>query len=104
MNNDLFDNPLVRAAQESLSAEDKEKYRKIGESLYGSINFEDGTSNVESNLDECVDHIVEQIKSGLHPSMLEDSEKELMKHKQGEEWYLKYGYLKEDLTEIKTLK
>lgn len=100
--NDLFNNPMTKAAQEALSPEDKEKYRKIGESLYGSINYETGT--VEDTLEDCVLHIKEQLKSGIHPSMLEDEEKEVMLQKEGPEWFKKYGYIEEDLKEIKTLK
>ena len=38
--NDLFEGEIAKAAIASLSNEDKERYKQIGEQLYGTIDFE----------------------------------------------------------------
>jgi hypothetical protein len=103
--NDLFDNPMTRAAMSALSVEEKEKYARIGEHLYGRINFEDGQAlnNMPPPMVEAVACIELQLESGLHPSMLEENEKNLLNDAYGEEWYLKWNYVKEDLDDIITL-
>lgn len=103
--NDLFDNPMVRAAMNAMSEEQKEKYRILGEGLYGSINFEDEQyiNNMPPAMSQAIMYIENQITSGLHPSMLESNEKELLKDAYGEKWYSKWGYVEGDLTDIVTL-
>ena len=102
--NDLFDNPMSRAALAAMSEEQKEKYRIIGEHLYGQFDFQDEQSinNMPPDMVEAVAYIEIQLRSGLHPSMLEDNEKELLADAYGEEWYISLGYNKKDLTEIFT--
>ena len=104
--NDLFDNPMTRSALSALSKEDKDKYKEIGEHMYGRINYEDGKyfNNMDENMLEAVAYIESQLLSGLHPSMLEDKEKVLLFEAGGNEWYLKWGYIKEDLDNIITVK
>lgn len=99
--NDLFENPRVKAAYESLSPAEKARYTSIGEQLYDSVDFEE--CNVNEPMLEATAYIQNQLKSGLHPSMMEQNEKDLMKESYGEEWYIKYGYVKEDLDDLVTL-
>jgi len=104
--NDVFDNPMTRAALAALSEEDKARYKEIGEHMYGRINYEDGKSlnNMDSPMAEAVAYIETQLRSGLHPSMMEDKEKVLIADVYGENWYLKWGYVAEDLNSIFTVK
>jgi hypothetical protein len=104
----LWDNPMVTAAKNAMSEEELEKYRKIGESMFKDIDFTSSKvtseeENSESFFSESVAYISESLKSGLHPSMLTDNEKLILQNFYGEEWYTKWNYVKEDLTEIKTL-
>lgn len=103
--NDLFDNPMVKAAQAALSDEDKEKFRKLGESMFSGINFEDGQTlnNMPPPMAEAVAYLNSQIQAGMHPSMLDDNEKAILADAYGEEWYTDWGYVKEDLDDIVTL-
>jgi len=103
---DLFDNPMTRSAMLALSEEDKIKYKTIGDHLYGRINFEDGQNlnNMPPPMAEAVAYIESSLKSGLHPSMLEENEKALLNDNYGDEWYKRWGYVEEDLNEIVTLK
>jgi hypothetical protein len=102
--NDLFEGALAKAAMAALSDEDKEKYRIVGEHLYGRLNFEDGTiNNLSEEMAEAVAYLESQLNSGLHPSMLQENEKELLEEAYGEDWYIKWNYVKEDLEDIVTL-
>lgn len=100
--NDLFDNPMARAAMAALTEEEKAKYKRIGEHLYGRIDFETGI-NMAPDMAEAVAYLESQLRAGLHPSMLEDNEKEIIKEAYGEDWYVKWGYVEEDLDDIVTL-
>jgi hypothetical protein len=104
-NNDLFDNPMTRAALAAMSDEEKRKYAEIGKELYGHMNFEDSEvlNNVPPPMAEAGAYVEKQLQSGLHPSMMEENEKALMADLYGEDWYIKWGYVKEDLNDIVTV-
>ena len=102
----IFNNPTFKAAFNSLSEEDKEKYKKIGEDLYNTIDFTSSnptTSNKEDPT-EMIAYIENQLRSGIHPSDMEEGEKLIMSDIYGEEWYTKWGYVKGDLDDIITVK
>lgn len=102
---DLFDNPMVTAAKKSMSPRSQERYRKLGESMYGGINFTDSkVDNRPAPMVEALAYVEESLKSGLHPSMLEDNEKAILVDAYGEEWYKNWGYIEEDLDSIVTVK
>ena len=102
---DLFNNPMVEAARQALSKEDLDRYKQLGESLWKDIDFEKCAPNqLPPFMQEGALRVEEQLKSGIHPSMLEFSEVKLMEEKWGSEWYKKWGYVEEDLKEIKTVK
>ena len=104
--NDLFEGDLAKQIRDSLSEEDKEKYRIIGEQLYGSIDYcnpSKSSNNLSDSMIEAISYIEIQLRAGLHPSFLEQNEKELLKEAYGKEWYLKWGYVEEDLNQIITL-
>jgi hypothetical protein len=104
----LWNNSMVQSALSSMSYEDLEKYKKLGESMYSSINFETSSvtdkNNVPFFLTDAAAYIIEMIKSGMHPSFLDDNEKHILQEVLGKEWYKTYGYVEEDLIEIKTFK
>ena len=104
--NDLFFNPMIKAARESITEEEKQKYEKIGEELYGTINFEDEQSinNMPPPLANAVICLEKQLQSGCHPSVFDENEKLLMQDAYGDNWYTKWGYVREDLDDIVTLK
>ena len=102
---DLFNNPMVKAAMDAMPESEKKRYKIIGEEMYGNVNFEESKilNNIPEPMKEFLLYITEQLKSGIHPSDLEDSEKDFLKDAFGNEWYIKYGYVEEDLYSIKTL-
>ena len=99
--NDLFNNPMVLAAQSAMSTQDKQKFQKLGESMFKGINFE--TAEIEPPIEESIAYIESSIRAGLHISALEDNEKAILADVHGEEWYLKYNYVKEDIDDIYTI-
>jgi len=50
-----------------------------------------------------VAYIESQLQAGMHPSVLDDNEKAILRDAYGDEWYLKWNYIKEDLDDIVTL-
>jgi len=100
---DLFDNPMTRVASDALSEQDKERYKAIGEEIHQIDYTNSGLNNMPEQMVESIAHLSECVKSGLHPSMLEDNEKEILVEGLGKTWYKKYGYVEADLDEIVTL-
>jgi hypothetical protein len=99
---DLFNNPMVEAAMAALSDEDKEKYRKMGEQIH-SIDYTTGQSEEPAAMVEGAAYLVANLRSGLHPSMMSDTEHKLMTEMYGEKWYSRWGYIEEDLKSIVTV-
>lgn len=101
----LFSNPMVESAMKALSPEDLQMYKEIGEKMYGTVDFEDSKilNNMPAPMYEAGAYISEQLKSGLHPSMMDDDEKRLMEELFGKEWYTSWGYVEADLTDIVTI-
>lgn len=87
-------NPIVSQAMKFMSPEDLQRYKDIGIQFYGSIDFENSeilTNKPPPDTDD-IDYIIESLKSGLLPSMLETDEQEKMKQKYGDKWYQQFGY------------
>ena len=86
---------MVKKALASMSPEQVEQYKILGESMYGNIDF--GASKILNNLPppmlEALAYIEESLKSGLHPSMLEESELALLTDYYQDDWITKYGYI-----------
>lgn len=104
----LWNNSMVQSALSSMSYDDLEKYKKIGESMYSSIDFEtssviDTKNNIPFFLTDAAAYITDMLKSGIHPSDLTDNEKFIMENVFGKDWYTSYGYVEGDLTEIVTI-
>ena len=86
------------AIKNSLPKEYVESLRLKGESMYKDIDFDNETLN--HTIQNSLLNIKEALKSGLHPTMLESSEKQILIEELGTEWYKKFGYLEKDLDEI----
>ena len=79
---DLWNNPMVNNALKAMSKEDLEKYKKIGEQLYGNINFQDSTviNQLTEPVEEAIAYVEEGLKSGLLPEDLEENEEYSLNH------------------------
>ena len=99
---DLFNNPMVNNAIKSMSAEQLEEYKNMGEYLFGSVNFVDSKAlkdNKIVSVEETIAYIEDGIKSGLLPQDLTEDEVAQLEDVYGKEWYLRYGFKQEDVPE-----
>ena len=99
----LFNNNMLKNASNALGEADKQRYKQLGEEMFGSIDFEEGSvlNTYPPPVRESIVDIEQQIKDGLHPTDMEESEKNLLEEIYGKEWYKKWGFSKEDLVEIR---
>ena len=99
---DLFNNPMVNNAIKSMTPEQLVEYKKIGEYMYGNINFEDSKiiNNISPPMAESIAYVEEGIKSGLLPGDLTEDEVSLLSTAYGEKWYERYGFTVHEVPEI----
>lgn len=98
--NDLFNNPMVTSALKSMSSDQLQRYKELGEEMYSSVNHADSTllNSLPPPLAESAAYIIEGLKSGLLPTDLDENEINIMEEAYGKnEWYIQYGYTNEDL-------
>jgi hypothetical protein len=101
MNDSLYNNPFVNNALKSMSAEQVKDYRKIGEKLFNSVDFKNNKiiNDIPPPTEEVVAYIEEGLKAGLLPQDLDENEINVLCDAYGEEWYLKYGFSREEVPE-----
>lgn len=97
----IFNNPMIESAKKSMTPEQIDLYKKIGEEYFKDINFT-GNTQSDINLKQKIDlydpeYILESVKSGLHPKFLLDIEKQILSDKYGTNWYIDFGYIENDL-------
>ncbi len=105
--NSLYDNPMTRSALKSMNPKEIENYKRIGEKMYGGIDFEQGkilNNSIPPFLAEPLKYIKEGLRSGLHPSDLPADEIRILEECLGKEWYIQFGYVEGDLKDIITVK
>lgn len=103
--NKLFDNPMVRDARKSLSQKDIERYQYLGEEMYKNIDFEKASvNNIPPPMADALVYIEDMLNTGCHPSVLDQDEKNILSEIYGDEWYKLFGYVRDDLDDIVTLK
>lgn len=100
--NDLWNNPMAKAAMNALSDEDILRYKAIGEQLYGNIDFEAAKvlNNMPPPMAEAVAYVSMGLTSGLHPSDLTEDELALMVDTYGVKWYEMWDYTEESSKKI----
>ena len=87
LQNDLFNNPMVENARKSMSPEQLQHYKEIGEQMHNSIDFNTNqVLNQEEHLIESVAYVMEGLKSGLHFSYLSKDEEQLLENHYGKDW------------------
>jgi hypothetical protein len=100
----LFEDSILTSARNSLTPEQLEKYAIAGEQMY---NYDFEREGPERDLDTVMKNaaaeIVFTIRNGFHPSYLGESERTILEQSRGKEWYLRFGYTKEDLDSIVTV-
>jgi hypothetical protein len=96
----MFEDPAFVSAKARLPDEEKEKYESIGNHMYDYDYTGDGLNNL---IKSAAIEITFTICQGFHPSCLEKSEKDIMIQTRGQEWYMDFGYTKQDLDDIVTV-
>jgi hypothetical protein len=103
--NPMYTNPSVQQFRNSLNPEELVKYQQMGEAIYNTVDYVQSKvldRSIPGFLIEPFQDIKASLKSGLHPSELDADEKRVMVECLGDDWYVKFGYVKEDLTEFVT--
>ena len=97
---DLFNNPMINAAKKALNPEQVEEYKRIGEYMYNSQNYqiaETGSKVTEPTEENLFLYAVEAMKSGLNPMDLSDGELRSLIRFYGERWYEKFDYTENEV-------
>lgn len=87
----LFTDKSLKALYDELPDEEKATYKKQGEYMYNK-DYANMNNDLQSRLIESAAYIVEGMKSGLRPSQLDESEREVMRTIYGPKWYEKYFF------------
>lgn len=88
-----------------LTDSEKREFKRLGKELYGNGNFA-GSELVDVDEDppeEVAAFVTRQLDDGIHPSDLGEGEVMVLEQNYGNEWYLKWGYVRGDLTDIVTV-
>lgn len=109
---DIFSNPQIQRAKESLTPQMRAQYEQLGESIWSqmeasqmSISNSTGENvnftgeNLPPPVEEAAAHIAEALKSGMHPSLLEEDEKKVMSECFGTTWWRKWNYQDDEMKE-----
>lgn len=84
---------------DALPEDMRQNYAEFGEKFHKSFDVDSGRpyDSNEIDLEEALSYVVESLKSGLHPSFLNEDERALLIAGYGKEWYTKWGYKAEDI-------
>jgi hypothetical protein len=98
---DLFNNPMVNNALKAMTPEQISNYKKLGEHMYGNVNFVDSKiiNNVCPPMEESVAYVEEGIKSGLLPCDLTEDEVILLTSAFGPRWFERYNFEEHEVPE-----
>ena len=88
---DLWDNPMVRAARAQMTPEQIAEYERLGRQMYGTVDFENVDRDLENEEMNALEYIETALRSGLRPCDLDENEQKFMEDAYGEAWYEQYG-------------
>ena len=95
----LFES-IRKNVEKGMTAGQIENMKVLGEKFHESFDVAKGTiHNNDINMEEALAYVVESLKSGIHPSYLDEDEKAIMMAGYGEEWYKNWGYASDKLEE-----
>ena len=95
---DLFES-IRKNVEKGMSEEQVEQFKKLGEKFHESFDVSTGTTTDINNIcmEEALAYVCESLKSGIHPSYLDENERAIMVAGFGEKWFEKWGYTAHDL-------
>lgn len=90
---------IRKNVEKGMSDEQIEQLKKLGEKFHESFDVTQGTVHDlnQINMEEALAYVVESLKSGIHPSYLDENERAILVAGFGEKWYENWGYKEEDL-------
>jgi len=93
---DIFAN-IKKQYMEQMSPDQIKAYEDFGKKFHEGIDFtkenpDDKNHSKVICLEECLANIIAQLKSGLHPSYIEENEESLLIAHYGQDWFKKFGY------------
>lgn len=91
---DLFSDTTFKAIYDEFPEEEKKTFKAQGEYMYDK-DYATINTDLQGRLIEAAAYINEGMKSGLRPSQLDDSEREVMRSLYGTVWYEKYDFKSE---------
>ena len=97
---DLFNNPMVDSAKKSMSPEQIEEYKKIGEHMYSNKicqELENKSMEKVNKQEDVLQYATEALNSGLSPLELSQTEIDTLQKVYGEKWYERFGFTLEDI-------
>lgn len=96
----IINSKAFKQAKENMSREDLDFYARLGEQFYTDFDMEEGAPHYDP-VKSVAEEIGLMLRSGMHPSALDDNEKNVLRSVYGDEWYSRFGYIKEDLERIR---
>lgn len=101
MNNDLFDNPMVRAARKAMTPEQIEEYKLVGQYMYNNTEYltsEMKASKVkEKNPTDLLTYATHMLNSGGDPKDLSPDELTMVMNTYGPKWYQHFDIDEKDV-------
>lgn len=89
---------MVESARKSLTPEQIEEYKKIGEYMYNNVDYKNislGSQVNEAKDEDLILYASEALKSGMDPNDLTRQEVDVLKKVYGDRWFDKFD-LQED--------
>lgn len=101
VNPDLFEQAKLMMTEEQI-----QDYAEKGKEMYEHVDFSAadlgiGGGGNDDTFAESIAYITEALKSGLHPTYLDENEVTVMKNEYGKDWYTRFGYNESDVIKKK---
>jgi hypothetical protein len=97
---DLFNNPMVEAAKKSMTPEQLEEYKRVGEYMYNNDVYkvsEIGSKVKQPESQDLILYATEALKSGGSPHDLSGAELRALIDLYGEKWYERFGFEQDEV-------
>ena len=97
---DLFNNPMVEAAKKSMTPEQLEEYKRVGEYMYNNDVYkvsEIGSKIKQPENSDLILYATQSLKSGGSPHDLSGSELRALIDVYGDNWYERFGFTDDEV-------
>jgi len=97
---DLFNNPMVEAAKKSMTPEQLEEYKRVGEYMYNNDVYkvsEIGSKIKQPENSDLILYATQSLKSGGSPHDLSGSELRALIDVYGDNWYERFGFTQSEV-------